>query len=127
MTESPVDRAAALSRERSRKHEALEKGLQYLLDQGNEEPWAHNDIVANNDVAHEHGAFRDDQQPNPDWIEGFLVRARRDALIAKLNTIDILRQGNRIEQSLRDNNKNILFCILLLILLLAIFLGHFWF
>jgi hypothetical protein len=102
----PSRAAFATFDELERKTRHLEDSLLRLKDEGDNSPQSRNEMMAHNEVLWELGAFAEEAERSGKadhpvkhgesemWTEerqrGFLIRARKDSLIAQMNSRDAL-------------------------------------
>lgn len=64
-------------------------------------------ITADNEVAWETGTFDDEKKPDSEYSYGLLVRARRDALRAVLNSSEVLDAIPGLRTTLDNNAREL--------------------
>jgi hypothetical protein len=89
-----------------RKKRALDSKLAWLREQGEDSPAARNSMIASNEVAWELGVFEREEgsledPPFGTRRDGLIIRTRRDALEAKLNSAPIHDAVLRIEKKIQ--------------------------
>jgi hypothetical protein len=111
MTESkdrrPERNGEPLLRENDRQKQHLEESLDWLRKEGDYDPSSKNALKADNQVLYELGRFRDDQQREADWMEGFIIRTRKDSLHARLDAADVVRRVRVIEDRVLEFDKRL--------------------
>ncbi len=73
-----------------RKQKAFDRLKEFVAGEGDARKSTHNSIVADNETAWELGNFSEEKKPPETHDRGMLIRARRDAFTARLNSADAL-------------------------------------
>jgi hypothetical protein len=84
--------------EREREREHLHDSLNWLESEGRKSPSDKYEMIAENKVLSELGHFREDQQRDADWMEGFIIRTRKDCIQVKLEVANIIDRFHEIEK-----------------------------
>lgn len=123
------------SRSLERKKLTLDNRLQYLSSQGDDTRDNRNAMIAENEVSQELGIFDDKPEgwdskpldfnriPGEEWTtereSGFVIRTRRDVLLSRLNSRDILAGVEATNRRLKNIEMMV---AALLVLVVVIFL-----
>lgn len=107
-----TDDESPLGRSFDRKRKALDDLLRFIREEGEDTPYERNNVISENETAWELGVFSDEAMARPllerdaplseQVRDGMLVRARRDAMSAKLNALESGKALIRIEEKLNS-------------------------
>lgn len=88
--------------------------------------FAENGVIASNEVSHELGVFGSDKRSNEERQFGIIVRGRRDAMVAALNSRDTLDQIPTVIRMLAEIKSLLSWGVLMIFAILIFLIYKFW-